>query len=309
MNNLESFYKEYFKFLPNEFDTAYILHANSGEVYCFLAYLAKACFKKDNTEKPLFVATKGYHEDMIKLFFPKANLVYYNMYLKEPRLNLLGDFGIINGHQFRQIFSPRHFNLVNSNLGSIHYFDAMLQTLGIDRQEISKPNVKLPKKYLSNVIKIAENINLNLDKFVILAPEALTTEKLPNSFWNNLIKELYKNDYDIFLNVVEATDLKCKKYNLSYNELFALATLSKGVISLKSGLSEFLIPSETKNIILAKKFHWSPILTTQQCLDAYSTMKLPFVDPKKVFELNIDLYGSENVLINHIIETLKEPNK
>ena len=68
MDSLESFYKEYFKYLPNEFDNAYILHANSGEAYCFLAYLAKACLKKDGAEKPLFVATKGYHEDIIEIF-------------------------------------------------------------------------------------------------------------------------------------------------------------------------------------------------------------------------------------------------
>ena len=304
MSNLESFYNEYFKYLPNDFDTAYILHANSGEAYCFLAYLAKACIKKDGAQKPLFVATKGYHEDIIELFFPKANYVYYNMYLKEPRLNFLGDFGIINNHKFRQLFSQRHFSIVNSNLGTIHYFDAMLQTLGLERKEVSKPKVRLPKKDLSKVIKIAENINLNLDKFVILAPEALTTEAMPYSFWANLVKELHRKGYDIFLNVMNASDLKCKKYNLSYKELYALTTLSKGVISLKSGLSEFLLPTEVKNIILAKKFHWSPILTGEQCLKAYSTMKLPFIDPEKVFELNTETYGTETSLINHILEIL-----
>lgn len=304
MDSLESFYRDYFKYLPNEFDNVYILHANSGEAYCFLAYLAKACLKKDGTEKPLFVATKGYHEDIIEIFWPKANYVYYNLYLKEPRLNIVGDFKEYNGHKYRQLFSPRHFNLVNSNLGRIHYFDAMLQTLGLDRADVTKPTPKIPKKIITKVTKIAEEIGLNLDKFVILAPEALTTDLMSTSFWRDLVKELYRAGFDVFLNVTQPIDLNCKKYDLTYKELFALATLSKGVVSLKSGLSEFLLTTGVKNIVLAKRFHWSPALTTQQCLDAYSIMKLPFVDKNIHFEVNTDLYRNEKSLIEHVLNLL-----
>lgn len=304
MDGLESFYNEYFKYLPGDFDNIYILHANSGEAYCFLAYLAKACLKKDNSKKPLFVATKGYHEDIIELLFPKAHNVFYNMYLKEPRLGLIGDCIEYKGRKIRQLFSQRHFNLVNSNLGQIHYFDAMLQTLGLDRKEVSKPVPKVAKSLVNQVTKKVENLGLNLDKFVILAPEALTTGLMPNSFWHSLVKELYNQGYDVFLNVTQATDLKCKRCDLSYKEIFALSTLSKGVISLKSGLSEFLLPSGAKNIVLAKKFHWSPTLTAEQCLNAYSIMKLPFVDPENVFELNTEKYESDSSLIKHVIELL-----
>lgn len=303
---MESFYKEYFKYLPNDFDTAYILHANSGEVYCFLAYLAKACMKKDGAEKPLFVATKGYHEDIIEMFFPKANYVYYNLYLKEPRLDLIGDFKEFNGRNYRQIFSQRHFGVVNSNLGRIHYFDAMLQTLGLNRADASKPTPKLPKKVVTKVTKIAEEIGLDLNKFVILAPEALTTDLLPESFWHSLVRELYKSGYDVFLNVTKPTNLNCKKYDLSYKELFALSTLSKGVISLKSGLSEFLSQTGTKNIVLAKRFHWSATLTARQCLDAYSLMKLPYIDEKLNFEINTELYRDDKELIAYIFKLLEE---
>ena len=119
----------------------------------------------------LFVATKGYHEDIIEMFFPKSNYVYYNLYLKEPRLGLIGDFKEFNGRNYRQIFSQRHFNVVNSNLGRIHYFDAMLQTLGLNRADASKPTPKLPKKVVTKVTKIAEEIGLDLNKFVILDDE------------------------------------------------------------------------------------------------------------------------------------------
>ena len=106
------------------------------------------------------------------------------------------------------------------------------------------------------------------------------------------------------LNVTNPTDLNCKKYDLSYKELFALTTLSKGVISLKSGLSEFLLTSGVKNIVLAKRFHWSPVLTAQQCLEAYSIMKLPFVDTKCHFEINTELYRDEKSLIDYILQIL-----
>ena len=305
MDALKSFYDEYFKYLPNKFDVAYILHANSGEAYCFLAYLAKACLKKDGAENPLFVATKLYHKDIIDMFFPKANYVYYNIYLREPRLNLLGDIHQYNEQKFRVIFSKRHFSSVNSNLGKIHYFDAMLDTLDIDRKDVSKPTPKITKKTQTDVIRIAEQLNLDLENFVILSPEAATAELMPISFWKKLVTTLRNKGYDIFLNAMNPIDLKCKQKQLTYKEIFALSKMSKGIISLKSGLSEFLLPTGIKQIVLAKKFFWSPVLTTRQCIDAYSIIKLPFVDTNKVFELNTDFYPSEKELANKIISLLE----
>ena len=299
-----SFYREYFEFLPKGFDDIYILHANSGEIYCFLAYLAKAHIKKNGAENPLFVATKPYHEDIIKLFFPKSRYVYYNMYLTEPRLSILGDSWNIQGHKFWQIFSQRHFNLVNSNLGGIHYFDAMTATLGLTREDAIKPIPKLPAAEKTRIIKTAEKIQLNLDKFVILAPEASTTNLMPISFWKNLIKELYSNGYDVFLNTTNSNGIKAKTCPLSYMELFALASLAKGVISLRSGVSEFLIPTKTKNITLAPRFHWSPALSAEQCIRGYSLLKLPFIDSNQVYEINPELYLSENALIKEIMQIL-----
>ena len=303
---LESFYKEYFKYLPEGYDDVFILHANSGEIYVFLAYLAKACIKKSNSTNPLFVATKPYHTDIINLFFPKSRSVYYDMYLKEPRLNLFNDTWEYNGHKFWQIFSQRHFNTVNSNLGSIHYFDAMLNTLGLTINEASKPIVKLPSKAKKNVQKIASDLQLNLDKFVILAPEASTVNLLPTSLWKTLLKELYKNGYDVFLNTTSNKyDFNCKRVDISYMDLFALATYAKGIISLRSGLTEFLIPTKTKNIALCSRFHWSPTLTAEQCIRAYTMMKLPYIDKDTNIEINADLYKSDYELTDKIMSCLK----
>lgn len=300
----DSFYREYFEFLPKGFDDVYILHANSGEVYCFLAYLAKAHIKKTGAQNPLFVATKPYHEDIIKLFFPKARYVYYNMYLTEPRLGILGDAWTSQGHNFWQIFSQRHFNTVNSNLGQIHYFDAMLSTLGLTREDVTKPVVKIPVSEKKEVTKIAEKIQLNTDKFVIIAPEASTSNLLPISFWRTLVKELYSRGYDVFLNATKLNEIKAKTHTLSYTELFLLSSMAKGVISLRSGVSEFLIPSKAKNITLAPRFHWSPALTAEQCIRAYSVMKLPFIDTNQVHEINPELYLSEDNLVKEIINLL-----
>ena len=301
---LGAFYKEYFQYLPKGFDDVYILHSNSGEAYCFLAYLAKALIKKNNAQNPLFVATKSYHDDIIKLFFPKARSVYYDMYLKEPRLELLGDSLEYNGHKFFPIFSNRHFNSVNADLGNLHYFDAMLNTLNLTIDDVSKPTPKISTKTKRNMLSIAENIGLNLDNFVIIAPEALTTNTMPNEFWNELIRQLYKQGYDVFLNVAKPTNIKCKTTSLSFSELFALATFAKGCVSLRSGVSEFLIPTKTKNIVLCPRFHWSPALSASQCINAYSILKLPYIDKKKNFELNPEMYSGNSILINHILEIL-----
>jgi len=303
---LASFYKEYFQYLPQGYDDVFILHSNSGEVYCFLAYLAKSFINKNNAKNPLFVATKPYHEDIIEMYFPKARSVYYDMYLKEPRLGQLGDNWEYAGHKFWQIFSPRHFNTVNSNLGSVHYFDAMLKTLNLTREDASKPAPKLAQRYKTNASKIAEKIGLDIDNFVIIAPEALTAKEFPSAFWNNLVKELYNNGYDVFINSVKSSSIKGKTCNLSFSELFALAGFSKAVVSLRSGISEFLIPAKTKNIMLCPRFHWSPLLTANQCIEAYSAMKLPFIDKNLNFELNTELYSSESKLIENVIQLIQK---
>ena len=304
-STIESFYKEYFQYLPHEFDGAYILHANSGEIYCFLAYLAKAHIKKNNIQKPLFVATKPYHKDIIKLFFPKEPYIYYDMYQKEPRLNTFEDSFEYGNYRFYQIFSTRHFDEVNSNVGKIHYFDAMLNTLDIKRDEVSLSLPKLGAKTKKDVIKIAEKIGLNIDNFVILAPEApLTINPMPSTFWNSLVRELDWNDYDIFVNAIKPTEIKGKTCNLSLSELFALCTYAKAVISLRSGVSEFLIPTKTKNITLCPRFHWSAALSAQRCIDAYSLMKLPFIDKKQVYEINTELYPNEKELIKMVTEII-----
>ena len=303
---LKSFYKEYFQYLPGNFDDIYILHSNSGEAYCFLAYLAKAVIKKNNAQNPLFVATKPYHEDLISMFFPKARSIYFDMYLKERRLDILGDSWEYEGHKFLNIFTSRHFNTVNLNLGSIHYFDAMLNTLNLTPTDVVKNLPKANAKSKKEVLKIAEKIGLNLDKFVIIAPEALTTNPMSPLFWESLRRELQKLGYDVFLNATKPTTINCKTSNLSFSELFALATMAKACVSLRSGVSEFLIPTKTKNLVLCPRFHWSPSLTAEQCINAYTIMKLPFVDKKLNFELNPDSYSSEASLINHIIEIIEK---
>ncbi len=302
---IESFYRDYFANFPKNFDDAFILHANCGEVYDFLAYLAKPLIEKSNIRKPLFIAGKPYHTDIVGLFLPDARCRYHDLYLKEPRLNILGDYWEYDGHRFWQIFSPRHFSSVNSNLGNTHYFDAMLKTLNLDRNEASKPFVTISEELKNNVISIAERIGLDIENFVVLAPEALTSSPLPVSFWKNLVRELNKNGYDTFLNIANnSSEIQAKSHNLSLSELFALTSMSKGVVSLRSGLSEFLIPSKAKNIILCSKFHWSPILTAEQCIKAYSVYGLPFINTKQVVEINVEKYPTETELIKYVIEQL-----
>jgi hypothetical protein len=112
--------------------------------------------------------------------------------------------------------------------------------------------------------------------------------------------------YDVFVNSVKSSSIKGKTYNLSFSELFALAGFSKAVVSLKSGVSEFLIPSKTKNVMLCPRFHWSPLLTANQCIEAYSAMKLPFIDKNLNFELNTELYSSELKLIENIMQLIQK---
>ena len=302
----QSFYQEYFEYLPKGFDDIYLFLANSGEIYCFLAYLAKACIKKTNSKNPLFVAGKPYHKDIINMFFPGSRYAYFDIYLKEERLNSLPDFWEFDGHKHFQIFSGRHFSSVNSNLGTVHYFDEMLKTLNIPREEVSIITPVIKPEYEAKSLEKAKSIGLKLEKFVIISPEALTTKPMPDSFWINLTKKLYLNGYDVFLNKTKPSNITAKHCDMKFSELYALARISKGIVSLRSGISEFLSQCGAKNIAVCPRFHWSPVLTAKQCLDAYTIMKLPFIDKNLNFELNPDLYETENELIDNIVQLINE---
>ena len=307
----KKFTKKYKKHI-NGYKNIIIIHSNSGEAYLFLTYVLDAFLKKNNIDKNiLLVATKKYHMDLINLLCPEIP----HCYIARMRL-LKKNYININGYNCYMVFTGQHFvqvenDIKNSPLNTAHYFYAITDELGIKKEDLGFRQVKISEDLKNRVITKARKIGLNLDKFVFIAPEAVSCEEYDNEFWVDLCKELQHNGYDTFFNIVDKdTDIvgcSYKTCNLTFAEAFVLAKMSKGVVSLRSGLTESLLQTNVPLFSLYTKFRDRYVfndMDIEYVLSGFGLNKLPNVDTQKVFEFNMSEENNEKV-INQIITKIQ----
>ena len=176
--------------------------------------------------------------------------------------------------------------------------------------EINFRNPVLSYENEASMLKKIENLKLNLDNFVFIAPEAQSCMLLDNSFWVSLIKSFKEKGYDVFVNLVDnSVDLTGAEYKscfLTYSEVFALAQKSKKIISLRSGLTEFLVQTNIPVDVLYTKFrnrHFYDDMSVEQVMSGFSIRKLYNVNPKLINEYNFQNYARQD-LINEITKNM-----
>lgn len=305
------FYKKYLKNVQYDYDDVYILSANSGEIYLFFAYVANAFLKKNGSKNPLFVATKKYHIEILKLYYPQAKYIYIN----NLKFKAQSDKWMVNGHNIYIIFSNNHFqkveiNIKNNKIGKIHYLNSILVTLNLTKDDYNEAQAYISNQIHESLTSKINEIQLKLNNFIIFAPEALTCLELPESFWIKLAHKLHQKGYDIFVNAMEQKNKidGCKSIFLSYQEILCLAQKAKAIISLRSGLTEFLLPAKTPNITIYTKFRNRNIrnaFDTDKTIAGFSMLKLPFVSEKEITEINAEEFSDENELLNKVLDSLE----
>lgn len=278
------------KLIDEKHDDIYILNANSGEIYLFLTYVADAVFKKNGSKSPLFIATKKYHCDMIEMICPEIPYIYQ----KNAGKKIAAYSFNIEKLRFFMIFDHAHFKRVEARIkknpaGSIHYFDEMLKRCELSKNDVAFRNVTISKDIEDSMLKKVSSINLNLDKFVFLAPEAMSCEMLGDEFWESLIEKYQKDGFDVFLNIMRPMDISCeyKTCFLTYSEAFALAKLSKKIISLRSGFTELLTQANVPMDILFTKFGGRSSLddmSVEQVYEGFNVQRLPYVNKELIKE-------------------------
>ncbi len=92
-------------------------------------------------------------------------------------------------------------------------------------------------------------------------------------------------------------------------KLFFLNNLKKvkAVISLRSGFSEFLLPTGIPNISVYTKFRKKTknAFSVDKGIEGFSMLKIPFVDKNKICEINAELYKNEDELVKQVIDALE----
>ena len=312
ISRIDEFKKQYFKYFSKEHDDIYILMGNSGEIYLALTYLIDSLLKKNESKKPLFVATQKYHVDIINMICPDMSYVY----IEKMKLNIVNDRFAIDNFRFFLLFHWNHFykvvfDIVNHKLGAHHYFKSMLGKLEMSENDIRMRRMNIPHSTEQSMLEKVNKTGLHLDKFVFLAPEAQTCIHYDENFWVALIKKLQEVGYDVFVNLVgKDIDLNntmdFKTCKLSFAEAFALAKRAHRIVSLRSGFTEFLLQTEVPIDVLYTKFKHKYTfggVDSYHFLYGYGLVQLPFADIDKIREFNMFEISSVECL-NKIIETL-----
>lgn len=283
-NLYDKFKKKYFKYFDKEHDDIYLLNANSGEAYLFLTYCLDACIKKYGSKNPLLVATKPYHTELIKMICPDIDYIYikrFNMFVKSETV----DFRIDN-FRFFQAFSHKHFMQVEidiKNDETAHYFKSILEEFNLTQQDIETRETLEIMSSVKSMLEKVKEINLNLDKFVLMAPEAHSCTLINNEYWIELINK-YKNEgYDVFVNLVgDEIDLAGANYKtcyLTYSEIYSLAKRAKKIIMLRSGLTELFLQTNVPMEVLYTKFRDRILINSmevEQVKRGFSLKNIPY---------------------------------
>lgn len=298
--------------IDTKYDDIYILSANSGEIYLLLAYFIDALIKRNSSKAPLLIATKKYHCDIIKMLCPDIPYIYINSLGKKIGIP---EFSIDN-FRFFMLFEHAYFKKTESeirfdNTFNTHYLTNMMKKCGLSENDISLRKMVIPEPAIQSLDKKLENINLDTDNFVFIAPEAQSCENINTKFWADLINNLKEQGYDVFLNLMQPFENKTCSFKtcfLTYSEAYALACKAKYIISLRSGFSEFLLQTNIKSFIIYTKFgkrSFYDDMTTQQVISGFNIKKLPFVNQNNIYEFAInENQTNSNDIRKEIISTV-----
>jgi len=293
---IDEFKKRYFKYFDKKHDDIYILRANSGEIYLTLTYIINTLIKRNGSKNPLLLATQKYHVDMIKMLCPDIPYIY----IGKLRLKIAEDVFKIDNFRFFMLFNNYHFKDVEMNIkdkpiGETHYFKSIMERLNLTEQDLIYNKISILPSDEQNMLKKVKELNLNLDKFVFLAPEAQSCKLYDEDFWCELINRFKNNGYDVFVNLVEDViklrgAIDYKTCYLTFGEAFALASRAKKIVSLRSGFTEFLLQTGVPIDVLYTKFrhrHFFDDMDIYHVMSGFGITQIPMIDKEKVREFNM----------------------
>lgn len=300
--------KKRLKKIRIDYDNVYLLQITSmGECYLFCTLFNE--LRKINASKfPIFLVTKKYYTAIIKMMLPKIPVFYISN--SEILTETVSDTYEYRKHKIYIPFTMKYLKnlekkFISSN-GKIHYFDALKDHLNIPSRlnlEYLKP--KTDSKVEERLKEKMKSIGLNLNKFVIFSPEAVTCTTYSINFWTNLVNACKENGIDVFLNITDKRNYienTCSCI-LSIEEILCLSKYAKRVIGIRSGLLEILSISNIPMDVIYTIFPLQEI-QTHVALKSFSIKQLPHVNTEIIYEYNSSNMTTEQlfkIILNNIL--------
>lgn len=247
---IKTFYKKYKK-LFKKYDEIYVLNSNIGEAYLVFKYFANGI----KSNKTLFVATKPYHVEIIKTFLPSCN------YILETKINLdsfPSNFKV-NKKNFTVLFNHDYYIILERDMREeqkdAHYFKRIKSFFNFS-EEITPNRAHIADAVQLSLAEKVKKITLNLNNFIFIAPEANSCMDIDANILSDINTTFKNAGFDIFWNINNSS-INSENYKtcfLSLPEALLLCSKAKAIISLRSGLAEFLTEANVPTYILYSKF-------------------------------------------------------
>lgn len=279
--------------LAQMFDNAkhiFLFNSNSGEVFLFLKYLLPNLLKHSPEKRFLLAGSKQYHLEMARIICPDMPCTL----IEDKTLTRLPSPSYdIGGRHIDVLFTAGYFRAVEDSLTidrPRHYFSEAIRFFGLEGKLSEQLHVSIPQPVEQDALEKASSLSLCMENFVFLAPEAASCAQLPDEFWRRLAKAFQERGSDIFVNAVKRADFAAeigKTCCLSYAEAFALARRAKGIVSLRSGLTEFLMDTEVPLDVIYTDFERRGSfgkVPARAVLNGFTLSLLPGFEPRRVRE-------------------------
>lgn len=281
--------------IDSQYDDIYFLRHNIGETTVELMFLKERIIK-NKSKKPLLIV------------WDEKNIGFYRMFVEgiiDIKYIKLSQFDIMS--VFSQDSDYKEIVFKKNNQRFICSTPLIAENMALYKwanfYNYIKACTHIPKKAKptfpvvsettkENVLYIMKYLQLGKN-FIILAPEANSLRKLPQKFWQEVIWELKKKGYDIFVNsfITKNSIEGVKTYPVTLDELFYLAQKAKRVITLGSGLSVLLALADVPmDIIYTELFAKGINYTATQTIEKYSVFYLPGVKKENITEYNTDVF-------------------
>lgn len=287
-------------FIPEGFTDICIIKQDMGEPYV-LANSMSEFTKKMNIKKIFFVFGRKYHADIFKMYYNDIN------YVCIPNIIPMMWDGIPNKvYRYKnkrfilyinQQYTRSIMKKISTNKLEIPMINAILKNYNIKRENVSFSYPKFSDEIINGVEQKVKEMGLKREKFIVLCPETTSLAKYDKDFWLDISQKLIAQGYDIYYNnfknlfkIEGAKELKLNTQEFTY-----LVTLSKGVISIRTGLVEVISQINVPLYILYTPFRGYKLNSTKS-LQTYSLHHYPNVIDSNIYEFKTDVQTKEDII-------------
>lgn len=280
----------------------YLYKHHIGEIYIYLN-LIEYLLKQNNSTNSVLVINEKRYIPLYKMFVPNLKTIYFPLDSKTMDDVFTSALLEYRGYKFYSPtpdrFEKFRYMLFHSS-EKLHFYDYIKNSMGIPNNVF----VRFHKPVLShtvqnNALQKAKKIKLNLQKYVMIFPEAVTATRLTSRFWNSLCDTFRKNGYDVLLNSVghDYDELNAKTADFNIAEAYYFAEKSKGIFALVNGLVVTYSMLETPRYIFYTD--QTPTvgerMTAEIMLNAYRISNLPNCYTNTLFEINLNEVCEQNL--------------